>query len=154
MSSRADRKILRCLPTLLVWLGFMHDAGAEVYRWTDAAGKVHYGSRIPAAASDAEPLRSGRVSVVGGGAGEGAIVGESAKVRMFTTQWCGYCKKARNYLRKRGTPFEDLDIEHSHSAKLEYDRLGGHGVPVILVGRQRMNGFDEEEMERLLLNEE
>ena len=34
--------------------------------------------------------------------------------------------------------------------RAEYDRLGARGVPVILVGTQRMNGFGEERLARML----
>lgn len=123
----------------------------EIYRWTDPGGKVHYTEKKPAgnAGGRTEELR-GKAggSFVGNGPGQSAVGG--AKVRMFMTRWCPYCKKAKAYFQKRGVTYQELDIEHSPQAKAEYDRLGGHGVPVILVGEERMDGFDAEHLERML----
>lgn len=35
----------------------------------------------------------------------------------------------------------ELDIEKSGKVRKDYDRLGARGVPLILVGNKRMNGF-------------
>jgi len=132
-----------CLPGL---------AGAEVYRWTDAQGKLHFGDKPPAGTAGVESFQGkAAVSFMGGG-GEASAKTPSGKVRMFVTPSCTYCKKAKAYLRQRGTPFEELDVENSRSAKAEYDRLGGRGVPVILVGQKRMDGFDAGGLESLLVD--
>lgn len=66
-----------------------------------------------------------------------------------STSWCGYCKKARNYFRAKGITFTEYSIEKSRRAKRDYDAIGGNGVPVILAGPSRMNGFNEQGFERL-----
>lgn len=136
---------------LLAILTCSHSSLAEIYRWTDPNGKVHYTQNIPAegAGGRTESLKGNSgVSFVGGGSGTGSV--SSVKVRMFMTQSCPYCKKAKAFLQQRGIPYDELDIEASGRAKAEYDRLGGKGVPVILVGKQRMDGFDAQRMERML----
>lgn len=120
-------------------------AGAEIYRWTDAQGKVHFSSQKPAGERAETYHGSGSVSFVGGGS-----TARAATVRMFVTQACPYCKKAKAYLNQRGTPFEELDIERSQRAKAEYDRLGGKGVPLTVVGEQRLNGFSADGLEQML----
>lgn len=74
---------------------------------------------------------------------------EAEKVKMYATQWCGYCKKARKYFESKGIKFTEFDIEKDFSAKREYDRLGGKAVPLILVGNSSMTGFSEKRFERL-----
>jgi hypothetical protein len=32
-------------------------------------------------------------------------------VVVYTTSWCGWCRKTISYLTKRGVPFENRDIE-------------------------------------------
>ena len=68
---------------------------------------------------------------------------------MYSTSWCGYCKKAARYFRQRGIPFRDYDIEKSEKAARDYKKLNGRGVPIILVGKRRMNGFDARTFEQL-----
>jgi glutaredoxin len=69
---------------------------------------------------------------------------------MYATDWCPYCRKAREFFARRGITYAELDIEKSPAARAEYDRLGGRGVPLILVGTQRMNGFSQERLARML----
>ncbi len=140
----------RILALSLLSLGLAAPAKADIYQWTDEKGKTHFGDNKPQD-RPAQAFQGGAtVSFMGGGAPTAAHAAD--KVRVFVTQSCPYCKKAKAFLRKRGTPFEELDIEASRSAEAEYKRLGASGVPVILVGKQRMNGFDESGLANLLLN--
>jgi len=115
-----------------------------VYKWVDSTGKTHFSDRAPSdAASKAVPLK---VNSLGSGP---SALDSGAGVVMYSTDWCGYCKKARAYFRANNITFTDHDIEKDSSAKREYDRLGGRGVPLILVGDKQMNGFSIGGFERL-----
>lgn len=46
-------------------------------------------------------------------------------------------------------PLTEYDIEKDAQARREYDALGARGVPVILVGKKRMNGFSAAGFEKL-----
>ncbi len=131
-------------------VAFSHLGKAEVYRWTGPDGKTHFGDKPPAGTQGVETFKGGAgVSFMGGGGTAGAKKA-AVRVKLFVTQTCTYCKKAKAYLRQRGTPFEELDIGTSRQAKVEYQQLGGNGVPVILVGQQRMDGFNQGRLEALL----
>ena len=73
----------------------------------------------------------------------------SAKVVMYATDWCPYCAKARAHFRKHGIDYVEHDIEKSPEGRAEYQRLGGRGVPLILIGEQRMSGFSEARFDAL-----
>ena len=75
---------------------------------------------------------------------------KKAEVKMYATSWCPYCAKARAYFARRGIAYVEIDIEKSREGRAEYDRLGARGIPVILVGPQRMNGFSEARLSQLL----
>jgi len=60
------------------------------------------------------------------------------------------CKKAKTYLSKKGVAFREYDVERSEAERREYKRLNGKGVPIILVGDQRMDGFDRSKLEAIL----
>lgn len=66
-----------------------------------------------------------------------------APVVMYATAWCPYCARARAYFRSNGIAFAEHDIEKSSAARAEFKRLGGRGVPLIFVGRERIDGFSE-----------
>jgi glutaredoxin len=139
---------MRVLLLMLALLAGVAQA-QQIYRWVDADGKVRYTTEKPAgaAASVIQP----RVSSVGSGAptGAGNAIAKPA-VKMYMTDWCPYCRKAKEYFGRNGIAYTELDIEKSSAAKAEYRALGGRGVPVILVGDRRMNGFSEESMVQLL----
>jgi glutaredoxin len=128
-----------------------------IYRWVDGDGRVRYTNEKPPDGVKASPLQS-RISSY---AGTPTVVGkppplaaggrgQPAEVKMYATDWCGYCKKARDFMAKNGVRYTELDIEKSPAARAEYDRLGGRGVPVILVGAQRMNGYSEGHLAAML----
>ena len=68
---------------------------------------------------------------------------------MYSTTWCGVCKKAKRYFKSKKIPFTEYDIEKSEQAAREFKKLRGRGVPVILVGDSRMNGFSVKNFDRL-----
>lgn len=66
----------------------------------------------------------------------------AAKVEMWRTSWCPYCKKANDFFRTCGLDFVEYDIEASPAAHAEFKSLGGRGVPLIRVHGKLMSGFD------------
>ena len=141
--------------TLAVCLPF--PAAAELFKWIDQDGKVHYSDAPPPnRKSKRIDLKINSISgppVISKNRSASQVAATTAeRVRLLTAAWCGYCKKARAYLQARGTPFEDLDVETSAQGKSAYDALGGRGVPIILVGQQRMDGYDASALEAMLKN--
>lgn len=66
------------------------------------------------------------------------------KVVLYSTAWCGYCKRAIAYMQQKNIPFVERNIETSSSNKAEYTRLGGKGpVPFIVFGDKTLQGFSE-----------
>jgi len=74
---------------------------------------------------------------------------ERSRVVMYSTSWCGYCRKARKYFKANDIKYIEHDIERSLVAKRDYDRLGGNGVPLIVVGKNKMSGFSSKRFDRL-----
>ena len=126
-------------------------AAAQVYKWTDPSGKVHYGDRPPDDAKKQElkisiPSYDGPVQVRDWSAVLGARpAAGGGSVTMYSTSWCGHCKNARRYFASKGIAYRDIDVEKSPEAAREFKRLGGSAVPLILVGATAMSGWDPEE---------
>lgn len=72
------------------------------------------------------------------------LVVAKKKVVMYATSWCPYCSKARKYFRANHIPYTEYDIEKDATAKQRHQELGGGGVPLILVDKERIRGFSEE----------
>jgi glutaredoxin len=136
-------------------------AAAQVYKWTGPDGRTHYGDRPPGDAKK-EELRIG-VQSFGGPAqidtwtqvlkrppAVDTSKPRSSAVTMFSTAWCPHCKRAKAYFAQKGVGYREVDIELSDAGRREFDGYGGSGVPLIIVGEQRMRGFDAAAMDRLL----
>jgi hypothetical protein len=52
----------------------------------------------------------------------------------------------------KGIRFREYDVEASDVGAQEYRRLGGKGVPVILVGKQGMGSFSSSRLDLMLKN--
>ncbi|WQG58805.1 glutaredoxin family protein [Pseudomonas sp. RTB3] len=55
----------------------------------------------------------------------------SARVVLYSTQWCGYCKQIRRFLDKKGIAYQAFDIEKDAQARTAYEALGGGGIPFV-----------------------
>lgn len=133
-------------------------AFAQVYLWRDGEGKPQLTTEPPKDWKPEAPRAASPTPSVSPGASTAnretinrpvAAPPETAIV-MYTTAWCPHCAKARAYLSSRSIPFTDHDIEQSADANAQYKKHGGRGVPLILVGHQRMNGFSERRMAEML----
>ena len=127
----------------------------QLFKWIDDQGNVHYGDKPP---GNANLKRiAGNISSYGSVSvepfvyepGDSAGQASAKKVVMYSTSWCGFCKKAAQHFRKNKIPFDEYDIEKSARAASEFKKLRARGVPVILIGKQRMNGFDAATFDRI-----
>ena len=127
-------------------------ASAEIYRWTDDSGRVHFSD------SDMQPdaekvqvrvqtIETVRVNYLP--EWRQSLAPPAAAVVMYSTPWCGVCKRAKRYFEGKGIAFTEKDIEARESWREEFDQLGGRGVPLILVGDRTMSGFSASRFEAL-----
>ena len=72
------------------------------------------------------------------------------RITLYTTRSCPNCRKAKHYLQQRGLRFQELDVKHSPRAQKEFARLGGRGVPLIMVGDQQFSGFNPQQLKTAL----
>ncbi|WP_444894443.1 glutaredoxin family protein [Microbulbifer sp. TRSA001] len=70
------------------------------------------------------------------------VEASEGQVILYATKWCGYCKKVRKLMRKNNIDFVEFDIESSKEARAQYDRLGGNGVPLLLVNGELIQGYN------------
>ena len=114
----------------------------EVHKWVDESGKVHYGDAFSMQGRkdtvELDITSYDQVTISSAKTLESSLPG---RVVMYSTDWCGYCKQARNYFERSGIDYREYDIEKDTAARRAYRKLGARGVPVILVGDKRMNGF-------------
>lgn len=73
-------------------------------------------------------------------------------ITLYSTTWCGYCKKARRWLTSADLPFVEKDIEKDPAANAEYQEAGRgyRGVPLIVVNGTPLRGFSRPAVERAI----
>lgn len=120
-------------------------ASAQVYRWTDENGKVHFGDApSPSGARKVEKQQAR--STTAPTASEPYVLQVARKsnpVSLYTSPDCGAgCNDARDYLNKRGIPFTEISV--TNNAKIDELKKvsGGSGVPAMLVGKSVHKGFE------------
>lgn len=122
---------------------------AEIHQWVDENGKTHFGDKPPINANttiievEINTYESPNTEALK------ALLNPKEQVVMYSAEWCGVCKKAEQYFKKNKIKFKEYDIEKSNKGKRDYKKLEAKGVPVILVGDKRLNGFSEEAFESL-----
>jgi glutaredoxin len=124
-------------------------SAADIYRWVDDEGRPQFSDR-PAPGQVVEQVRLGPINTFEGVAVEplqtpatGPSGAGRPSVVMYSTSWCGVCSRAKRFLAAEGIPYTDHDIEADPDARAAYDRLGGRGVPLLLIGDRRMHGFSK-----------
>lgn len=121
---------------------------AGVYRWTDADGNVHFGDEPPAQRK-AETVEL-KYNEMGSTPVPPGTFDKRSQVIMYSAAWCGVCAKAKAFLKSRSVSFAEYDIETSRKGRDDYRRLQGTGVPIIMVGDERMNGFSAPRLTAML----
>ena len=75
---------------------------------------------------------------------QGTRSNQDIKVVMYMTDWCGYCRKAREYLHSLGVNLIEYNIEKDAEKREEMRKLGGRGVPLIDVEGILIKGYSKE----------
>jgi glutaredoxin len=86
----------------------------------------------------------------GAGAANGGGTGDVARpaVVIYGASWCGPCHQAEAYLKKKGVPYVEYDIEQDSSkaremqSKLAKAGMRGGSIPVLDVRGRILVGFD------------
>ena len=125
---------------MLVALLLAWPAYAGVYKWTDAQGRIQYSDTPPPTAKSTQL----KLQSFTGAAKVSHALGTGSGVTIYTTQWCGVCKRAKAFFVQNAVPFREWDVEKTEFGAIKFQQLGGSGVPLITVGSQKMAGFDKE----------
>jgi len=71
------------------------------------------------------------------------------RIVLYSSANCPHCKRAKGFLQREGIAFREMDVGSNARARKELERLGARGVPVLMIGGERLDGFDEKRFWRL-----
>jgi glutaredoxin len=171
--------INRFISCLVLLLSFCATTHAEIYKWTDPDGTIHYSdTKPPEEKGKAAPkvveveltpiqiMQDGSVtskennqtlalfdrlsqnvddffSNLGSSSKKNRQGGSAARVEIYTTPWCGACKKAKQWLDQEGVNYTEHNVESDSRAALRMRELGGGGgVPFAVINGATITGFN------------
>jgi glutaredoxin len=133
--------------------GFQMVSG-EIYQWKDKDGKIHFSDTPPPSEVDAEIIQIKEDPLDKPKTKEDSpktkifrrIEKRSSRdidVIMYMTSWCGYCRKAREYILLLGVNLIEYNVERDKDKREEMLRKSGGstGVPLIDVEGIIVRGF-------------
>jgi len=130
---------------------FVQNLGDVPARWQSKAGRIEVEKTAPA------PRRGGsRAAATGRAAARNSTQKPVAyrtdpEVVVYTTTWCGWCRKTLAFLDERGVRYVNKDIEANDWNREELiEKTGRTSIPVVEINGEIIRGFNAERMEQLL----
>lgn len=122
-------------------------SAAEMYRWVDADGKVHYTDTQPPAAA-----KSAQKKKLGGKAGEAQMpyslqqAMKNFPVTLYISKCGEPCINAIDLLINRGIPFSKKSPENNPADAEALKKVTGGelAVPVLTIGKEMLKGFEKD----------
>lgn len=135
--------ILVVLPLLLAGTA----SAAEMFRWVDADGKVHYTDAPPP--PTAKNVQQKKLGDKAGSAQIPYVLQQAVKnfpVTLYSNECGDACAKAKALLVKRGIPFTEKNPEKTPDDAESLKKVAGGSLPVplLLVGSSVLKGFEED----------
>ncbi len=67
----------------------------------------------------------------------------STEIIMYSTDWCGYCQRARNLFERKGVTYREIKIDEGSNREEMMQRSGRRTVPQIFIGERHVGGYDD-----------
>jgi glutaredoxin 3 len=67
------------------------------------------------------------------------------KIEVYTTDYCPYCTRAKDLLKRKGAEFTEFDVTNDQEGRVALvEKAGGRKtVPQIFIGETHVGGFDD-----------
>ncbi|HIH39094.1 glutathione S-transferase N-terminal domain-containing protein [Candidatus Woesearchaeota archaeon] len=73
------------------------------------------------------------------------------EVKIYSTQICPWCVKAKDYLKSKKITYKEYDVGEDDKARKEMiDKSGQMGVPVLDIGGRIIVGFNQAAIDEAL----
>jgi glutaredoxin len=129
-------------------------ASAQMYKWTDAQGTVHY-SDTPPPQQRADQIRTPSAGQGGQNSGQNgapralpyelARAVKASPVTLYTTTQtaCPGCEQGRLLLRARGIPYTEKTVNTDEDKEQLRSVAGKLELPLLVVGSRKVAGFQD-----------
>jgi glutaredoxin len=159
---------------LFLFFSYTTHGEAQIYKWVDKNGVIHFGQAPPQGTRSAakmestlprkgdsshpqvedEKTHSVEKEPPGVVEERPPVVNQQAAAEMYSTSWCGYCRKAREYFQARGIPLIEYDIEVDAAAAQRKRQIDSRpGVPLVVINGRLIHGYAPAKYEQALANQ-
>ena len=170
-------KLYRLLVVFFVLILASPTSSVEIYKWVDDKGVVHFSDTPPpdrpealeeqeASPSDSNPQDNSPPASESQNAAlepdffdileqpaEAPEALERPSVEIYTTSWCAYCAKAKQFFRSKGIEFAVYDIEKDENAARRMMAMTSkRAVPFVVINGHGIQGYSEEAYQAALKN--
>lgn len=82
---------------------------------------------------------------------KGCGMGNMKRVKVYSTQTCPWCIRAKQFLKENNVSFEDIDVGSNEKAAEEMVQKSGQmGVPVLDIEGEIIVGLDKDRIKQAL----
>lgn len=133
--------LLSALALLLV----TQTVSAEIYRWKDKDGRVHYSDNPPADAGAERARLYGNSIDVDKMSYDMRKATAAFPLTLYTSESCGApCTQAKNWLKQRGVPFSEKNVKTQDdiTALQKITGKANTTLPTLTIGTQVVEAFE------------
>ena len=154
-------------------------SSAEIYKWVDENGITHYSDSpirdiplgveaeneaVPAAKDTPSDSHQSPPKAVTDtldpeffdfldDSPPESVTAQAPTVEIYETEWCGYCKQAKNFFRSRGIEFTTYDIDKNPRAARRMKTMTNRlAVPFVVIDGKGIQGYSEQAYLQALQN--
>ena len=121
----------------------MAGASAQMFKWVDEKGVVHYSDTPPPPSQKKVELKAFNSAAAAAELPfELAEAARNYPVTLYTTAQCEACDQGRSLLQARGIPFSEKTVNTSDDQKKLSEAGSAGQLPLLLVGRNKLIGFE------------
>jgi glutaredoxin-like YruB-family protein len=72
-------------------------------------------------------------------------------VKIYSAPYCTFCLMAKNFLKKHGIAYEEINVQDDdQAARYIYELTNQTTIPVIIIDGEVLIGFDEAKLKKAL----
>jgi glutaredoxin len=130
---------------------FVQNLGEVPAKWQSRAGRIEVESTLPAPGRGGARPAATRRTAARRPSEKPSAYASGPDVVVYTTAWCGWCRKTLAFLDERGVRYVNKDIEANDWNRDELiEKTGRTSIPVVEIDGEIIRGYNAERMEQLL----
>ena len=130
---------------------FVQNLGEVPARWQSRAGRIEVEKTAPAPGEGGARPAATRRAAARRPTEKPSAYRPDPDVVVYTTAWCGWCRKTLTFLDERGVRYVNKDIEANDWNRDELiEKTGRTSIPVVEIDGEIIRGYDASRMEQLL----